>query len=570
MGCTTYTFMLDLHSKKGQVSLPVTQGDTNRELRISFSDGVRPYSLEGVASAMMSIVRPTGTEVQEYCQIEEDGSRVVYPFSENTCAVAGLHTCEVVLYNYAGKQIASPRFSIDAAPKLILGDDVIIPDDDITAIDEIFRNEAMRQGAEVKRETAENERKAAEVKREADTAEAIRQVNVVKADIEHKRDSGAFDGEDGISPLVSLTPISNGYEIAITDRNGIKKFVLYNGTGKDGVSAFHSWNGTVLTMSSAAGTSSADLKGEKGDKGDRGDGIDITKTFSSVAEMMTGYATDGVPVGKFVIINTGNVNDEENARLYVKTETTYLYLTDLSGAQGIRGEKGEQGERGPQGIQGVQGIPGIQGEKGDTPKKGVDYFTDTEVEEIATKAAEKVDLTDYQPKTDETLETESKEVVGAINEVHSELDGKMLSVRLSNDPSSVMQDIINAIEEAGGDISKVNIVTFTGYKMGCYTIQFTYYGGNTYNVNCSDIINSKKIYNASTNNTVSDVTTARIDVFLSYAIDCRTEIVETLETEDKTVVGGINEVNSKIGDIASALDELHAYAQSLVNGGESE
>ena len=36
----------------------------------------------------------------------------------------------------------------------------------------------------------------------------------------------------------------------------------------DGVSVTHEWNGTELTVTSASGTSSADLKGEKGDKGD--------------------------------------------------------------------------------------------------------------------------------------------------------------------------------------------------------------------------------------------------------------------------------------------------------------
>jgi hypothetical protein len=41
--------------------------------------------------------------------------------------------------------------------------------------------------------------------------------------------------------------------------------------GADGVSATHEWNGTVLTITSASGTSSADLKGAKGDKGDKGD-----------------------------------------------------------------------------------------------------------------------------------------------------------------------------------------------------------------------------------------------------------------------------------------------------------
>ena len=40
--------------------------------------------------------------------------------------------------------------------------------------------------------------------------------------------------------------------------------------GKDGISATHQWNGTVLTVTSASGTSSADLKGDKGEQGDTG------------------------------------------------------------------------------------------------------------------------------------------------------------------------------------------------------------------------------------------------------------------------------------------------------------
>ena len=45
--------------------------------------------------------------------------------------------------------------------------------------------------------------------------------------------------------------------------------------GKDGVSVTHSWNGTTLTVTSASGTSSADLKGEKGETGAAGkDGAD--------------------------------------------------------------------------------------------------------------------------------------------------------------------------------------------------------------------------------------------------------------------------------------------------------
>lgn len=81
----------------------------------------------------------------------------------------------------------------------------------------------------------------------------------------------------------------------------------------------------------------------RGEKGETGEGFRIAKTYSSVAEMNAGYSTDGVPINGFVLIDTGNVEDEENARLYRKGDTAYVFLTDLSGAQGIKGETGATG-----------------------------------------------------------------------------------------------------------------------------------------------------------------------------------------------------------------------------------
>lgn len=103
--------------------------------------------------------------------------------------------------------------------------------------------------------------------------------------------------------------------------------------GKDGVSPTHSWNGTVLTITSASGTSSADLKGEKGDKGDTG----------------------------------------------------------AQGIQGIQGAKGDTGADGTTPHIGDNGNwwiggtdTGVQaeGQDGDTPVRGEDYWTEADKAEI--------------------------------------------------------------------------------------------------------------------------------------------------------------------------------------------
>ena len=94
-------------------------------------------------------------------------------------------------------------------------------------------------------------------------------------------------------------------------------------------------------------------QGIQGPQGAKGDPFTIAKTYQSVAAMNAGFATDTVKEGQFVMIDTGNVDDEDNAKLYVKGKTAYSYITDLSGATGVQG---------PQGVQGVQGV---QGERGD-------------------------------------------------------------------------------------------------------------------------------------------------------------------------------------------------------------
>lgn len=61
----------------------------------------------------------------------------------------------------------------------------------------------------------------------------------------------------------------SAYDIAVANGfEGSEEEWLASLKGVDGISATHSWNGTTLTITSASGTSSADLKGEKGDQGE--------------------------------------------------------------------------------------------------------------------------------------------------------------------------------------------------------------------------------------------------------------------------------------------------------------
>lgn len=64
---------------------------------------------------------------------------------------------------------------------------------------------------------------------------------------------------DGGNNVFTVT-LTNGTSATFTVKNGSKGSAGSNGT--NGVSATHSWNGTVLTVTSASGTSSADLKGD--------------------------------------------------------------------------------------------------------------------------------------------------------------------------------------------------------------------------------------------------------------------------------------------------------------------
>lgn len=94
--------------------------------------------------------------------------------------------------------------------------------------------------------------------------------------------------------------------------------------------------------------------------------IKIEKVYTSMEELTKGFSTDNLKEGAFVIINTGNVADEDNAKLFYKGKTQYEFLTDLSGAPGVQGPAGKDGKNG------VDGKPGLNGKDGAVGPAGKD------------------------------------------------------------------------------------------------------------------------------------------------------------------------------------------------------
>lgn len=90
-------------------------------------------------------------------------------------------------------------------------------------------------------------------------------------------------------------------------------------------------------------TGSQGPQGEPGPKGDTGEPFQIRKIYSSVEEMEADYNNPGIEEGDFVLIETGDVSDPDNSKLYVKGPTGWQFVTDLSGAQGIQGPQGDPG-----------------------------------------------------------------------------------------------------------------------------------------------------------------------------------------------------------------------------------
>lgn len=126
--------------------------------------------------------------------------------------------------------------------------------------------------------------------------------------------------------------------------------------GDNGISATHSWNGTVLTVTSASGTSSAELKGQKGDKGDKGDQGEVGPQGPQGDKGGTGETGKSAYE---IWLDLGNTGTEDDFINWLKGQKgddgvsanhswngTKLTITSASGTStaDLKGEKGDDGK----------------------------------------------------------------------------------------------------------------------------------------------------------------------------------------------------------------------------------
>lgn len=68
-----------------------------------------------------------------------------------------------------------------------------------------------------------------------------------------------------------------------------------------------------------------------------GDAFTYKKEYPSVEAMKADFGTADVKLGEYVLINTNDVEDPDDAKVYLKTQEGWKFIVDLSGMQGIQG-----------------------------------------------------------------------------------------------------------------------------------------------------------------------------------------------------------------------------------------
>ena len=177
--------------------------------------------------------------------------------------------------------------------------------------------------------------------------EAAENAEELAQSVRDDADAGEFDGEDGVSPSISVTDITNGHRVTIVDADNTYVFDVMNGaTGEPGEAGFSPTvdvypitGGNRVVISDARGAHSFDvMNGEKGDPGEGGDNV-FWATYNSTTEA---EITTAVTAGKTVLCKVSDevfylaskaaIGPSGSAWIFASANQTSMRVTWVSGS----------------------------------------------------------------------------------------------------------------------------------------------------------------------------------------------------------------------------------------------
>ena len=220
-------------------------------------------------------------------------------------------------------------------------------------------------------------------------------LNIIKSD----GTSLSFAGGSATSPTIDVAEVENGYKLTITDITGTKEVIISNGEqGPQGIQGLPGKDGKDGLPGQPGADGQPGKDGKNGKDGKDGlpgqpgaDGFSPIATVESNSEGAVISITDKNGTTTSQIYNGSNGlpgadgldgKDGFSPTIEVTDTETGVLLT-ITDSTGTKTATVNDGVAGPQGV---------PGEPGHTPVKGVDYFTESEINDIITEAASAVNV----------------------------------------------------------------------------------------------------------------------------------------------------------------------------------
>lgn len=163
-----------------------------------------------------------------------------------------------------------------------------------------------------------------------------------------------------------------------------------------------------------------------------GDAFTYKKEYPSVEAMEADWGTADVKLGEYVLINTNDVEDPDDAKVYLKTQEGWKFIVDLSGMQGIQGWSAYE-------VAVKHGFVGTEEEWVQSLKQPA---LDAAAEALEAKA--QVEATEQAVKEAEALRVTAEQ--GRVNAENTRVSNE--NTRISNEDSRKAEEDIRKTNEA--------------------------------------------------------------------------------------------------------------------------